>query len=541
MQNRNELNFKRWKEKHLLDERAVLEDYGNAFDGDLAFGTAGLRGIMGPGTNRMNVHVIRRVTQGVAAYLLDNCDAPKVVISYDSRNHSREFAEETAAVLAANGVKAFLFPEIQPVPVLSYAVRALGCDAGIMITASHNPREYNGYKVYAATGGQILDEEAGEITKYIADVDLFDDVKTVNFHEALDMGCSYVEPHLLDAYRREVHGASDVSVEEFAGDVAGLKIVYTPLNGAGAKLVPAVLQESGFHQVTVVAEQELPDGDFPTCPSPNPEKEEVYGMARDYAERVGADVIVATDPDCDRAGVMERYADGWRLLSGNEIGTLMLQYLCHVKPADEMAGKTVVTSLVSTPIVDRIAEKYGVNVTRTLVGFKYIGEQMDLLGERFLLGFEESNGYLMGTYTRDKDGVLAAKMICQMAAYYQAQGKTLADVLESIACEYGYCLDETISREVEDMGQVDIMLSRLAVREQAAAYFDDVKTHVNYLVEETGLPKAKMVQVAGDDYRVIVRPSGTEPKVKLYVSAFSERLEAGMVKLEKLKNILRNL
>lgn len=529
--------IEKWKNSAVLTEAEkkeleamTQEELASAFARDLEFGTAGLRGVMGLGTARMNIYVIRRATKGLAIYLKNHFQAPKVVISYDSRNHSREYAEAAAGVLAKAGVETYIYGEMMPVPVLSYTTRYLKCDAGIMITASHNPKQYNGYKVYAATGGQILDAAADEILGEIMSLDMFDDVDYYDFDEAMAKDCKYVPEEVYESFLAQAEAASKLTSER------DLEIVYTPLNGSGARPVQDILARNGFNKVSVVKEQLEPNGDFPTCPSPNPEKVEVYELALELAKKKNADVIVATDPDCDRVGVMAKRGSQWILMTGNQLGILLTDYIAG--QVENPETKTMVTSVVSTPMVNKIAAAYGIGMRRTLVGFKYIGEQIDLLGDGFMFGFEESNGYLVGRYARDKDGVVAAKLACQMAAFYKAQGKTLIDVLDGLYEKFGHCVDQTVSVDLDDISQAKGIMEAIATRDAAEKVFGETSEFVNYSADETGLPKANMIQIEKEDgTRVIVRPSGTEPKVKLYMSFYEEDQE----KLEERKTeILTN-
>lgn len=529
--------IEKWKNSAVLTEAEkkeleamTQEELASAFARDLEFGTAGLRGVMGLGTARMNIYVIRRATKGLAIYLKNHFQAPKVVISYDSRNHSREYAEAAAGVLVKAGVETYIYGEMMPVPVLSYTTRYLKCDAGIMITASHNPKQYNGYKVYAATGGQILDAAADEILGEIMSLDMFDDVDYYDFDEAMAKGCKYVPEEVYESFLAQAEAASKLTSER------DLEIVYTPLNGSGARPVQDILARNGFNKVSVVKEQLEPNGDFPTCPSPNPEKVEVYELALELAKEKNADVIVATDPDCDRVGVMAKRGSQWVLMTGNQLGILLTDYIAG--QVENPETKTMVTSVVSTPMVNKIAAAYGIGMRRTLVGFKYIGEQIDLLGDGFMFGFEESNGYLVGRYARDKDGVVAAKLACQMAAFYKAQGKTLIDVLDGLYEKFGHCVDQTVSVDLDDISQAKGIMEAIATRDAAEKVFGETSEFVNYSADETGLPKANMIQIEKEDgTRVIVRPSGTEPKVKLYMSFYEEDQE----KLEERKTeILTN-
>ena len=472
------------------------EEIASAFGSDLKFGTAGLRGVMGAGTDRMNEYVVRRATQGLADYLNENYDAPTVAIAYDSRNNSQLFAKESARVLAGNGIKTYIYDELMPVPVLSFTVRRLGCTCGIVITASHNSREYNGYKVYGSDGAQILESVADSILAKISAVDMFGGVKTAGFEPSAEGLISYVEPQIYEDYMQAMLEATDITPE------TDVDILYTPLNGSGRRPVTDMFDRCGF-KVRIVAEQEMPDGDFPTCTYPNPEKRETYKVALSQAD--GCDIIVATDPDCDRVGCMVLHNGEYKLFSGNDIGTVITYFMCN---RDDAEGKTIVSSLVSTPLIDAIAADNDVRVIRTLVGFKWIGAQMNELGDDFLFGFEESNGYLTGLYARDKDGVCGAHLLCSLAAYYKAQGKTLVDVLDEIYEKYGTCLNETVSLETEG--------APLMKKVRGAG----IPGLIDYAPGICGLPPADIIQMNYvDDSRLIIRPSGTEPKVKLYISA----------------------
>ena len=533
--------IEKWKNSPVMTEEEKNELAGmtdeqlvSAFSSDLEFGTAGLRGVMGLGTARMNVYVIRRATKGLAVYLKNHFEEPKVAISYDSRNNSRRFAEAAAGVLAKAGIKTYMYAEMMPVPVLSYTTRYLNCDAGIMITASHNPKQYNGYKVYAATGGQILDAAADEILAEIMKLDMFEDVDYFSFEEALENGCEFVPEEVYNSFLAEAEAASQFS------DERDIEIVYTPLNGSGARPVQDILARNGFDKVSVVKEQLEPDGDFPTCPSPNPEKVEVYDLAVALAKEKNADIIVATDPDCDRVGVMAKKGDEFVLITGNQLGILFTDYIAGRTENPET--KTMVTSVVSTPMVNRMAESYGIGMRRTLVGFKYIGEQIDLLKDGYMFGFEESNGYLVGQYARDKDGVVAAKMACQMAAYYKAQGRTLIDVLDDLYARFGHCVDQTVSVDLDDISRARDIMAAIATREAAEKVFGEVSGFINYSTDETGLPKTNMIQIEKEDgTRVIVRPSGTEPKIKVYIGVRENNMEEAEKSLKDLAEVAKKL
>lgn len=488
------------------------EEKADAFGSDLKFGTAGLRGVMGAGTDRMNEYVVRRATQGLAEHLKENYEDPTVAIAYDSRNNSELFARESARVLAGNGIKTYLYSELMPVPVLSFTVRRLACTCGIVITASHNSREYNGYKVYGSDGAQILESEAESILAKIGGVDMFTGVSAADFDPSPDGLISYVDEQIYEDYMAAMLAATDL-VEETDVD-----ILYTPLNGSGRRPVTDMFDRCGF-RIRIVAEQEMPDGDFPTCTYPNPEKPETYKVALEQAD--GCDIIVATDPDCDRVGCMVLHDGEYRIFSGNDIGTVITYFMCN---REDAAGKSIVSSLVSTPLIDAIAADNDVSVIRTLVGFKWIGAQMNQLGDDFLFGFEESNGYLTGLYARDKDGVCGTRLLCSLAAYYKAQGKTLVDVLNEIYEKYGTCLNETVSLETEG--------APLMKKVRGAG----VPGLIDYAPGICGLPPADIIQMNYvDDSRLIIRPSGTEPKVKLYISAADKaRVDEILANLRKI-------
>ena len=507
-------------------------EQADAFSGYLKFGTAGLRGVMAPGTNRMNIYVVKKATQGVADYLNDLYEEPSVVISYDSRLNSRLFAESAACVLAANGIKTYLYSEMMPVPVLSYSVRELKCDAGIMITASHNPKEYNGYKVYNGTGGQILDKEADDILKMIENVDIFGDVKSMSLDEALYSCCSYVDEAVYEKYISVIDESTSISSER------ELNIVYTPLNGSGTRPVQEILTKNGF-EYFVVPEQEEGDGNFPTCPYPNPEKREVYDVAIKYAEEKDADIILATDPDCDRVGAMIKHNGEYELLTGNQIGILLFNYICNAEKRENLKGRNLCTTIVSTPFVDQIANEYDINVIRTLVGFKYLGQQIDIAPEKFIFGFEESNGYLAGTHARDKDGVVGAKLVCQMAAFFKSKGKTAVDVLNELYDKYGYVVDKTVTVEVKTKDDIAKIMDAVRNTELLNSVFTGIVSSTDYKDREQNkhLPIADVFELHFDDKaRMIIRPSGTEPKVKVYLSACNKTKEESEARIAELQN-----
>lgn len=492
------------------------EKINDAFYCELAFGTGGLRGIIGAGTNRMNVYTVGRATRGLASYLLSKTEKPSVVIAYDSRHKSAEFARFAADIFSEKGVKAYLFPELMPTPVLSYAVRKLQTTAGIVITASHNPKEYNGYKVYNEKGCQITEAAAAEITEYIKKSAYFDKIiPDASSVELLDDG-------VLQAFLTEIQKyALFFEVGEYAP-----KIVYTPLNGTGNKPVREILRRIGAKEVLVVPEQEQPNGDFPTCPYPNPEERAALSKALELAKKEGAELVLATDPDADRVGIAARKSDGeYRLFNGNETGVVMEDYLLRMKK--ECGGlrprTTVVKTIVTSDMATDIAKAYGAEVKEVLTGFKYIGETIDTLEtpEDYAFGMEESYGYLVGAHARDKDAVSAAMTIVEMAAYYAAQGKTLIDVLESLYAKYGYYKTKLISKVYPgEKGKAQMNAFTTALRETPWNEICGEKCVVkDYSEGLDGLPKSNVLSFIGERLKIIVRPSGTEPKIKFYLTA----------------------
>ena len=510
------------------DEKAAIE----AFHQDLQFGTAGLRGILGAGTNRMNVYVIGRATQGFADYLNANFENPSVAIGRDSRNKGEEFVRRAAEVFAANGVKVYVYPRIEPVPATSWAVRDLHCSGGVCVTASHNPAPYNGYKAYGSDGCQIATEAADAISAAIAEVDTFEGVKRIDFDEGIADGrIEWIAEEVLDRYIDAVEACSVVSPDDAAA-AKPLKLVYTPLNGAGLECVTRILERVGITDVTVVPEQKDPDGDFPTCPYPNPEIREALQKGIELCEQVHPDLLLATDPDADRVGTAVKDGDDYTLISGNEMGVLLLDYLAHqigeVAGAEELARKVAVTTIVSSVMVDALAAHYGFEVRRVLTGFKYIGgviAELEAAGEpeRFMFGFEESYGYLNGTHVRDKDAVDASMLICQMAQYYRGQGKNLADAMRELYERYGYYLNKTLSFSfpgIEGGEKMASLMDGLRANPPAEIAGLSVEKVIDYATGVDGLPKANVVEfdLAGSN-KFIVRPSGTEPKVKAYLFA----------------------
>ena len=515
----------------MAQDEAALSD---AFYRDLAFGTGGLRGVIGAGTNRMNVYTVAKASQGLANYVVRRFspEARRIAVSYDSRIKSDLFARVAAGVFAANGISVFIYPHLMPTPCLSYAVRALGCAAGVMVTASHNPAKYNGYKVYGSDGCQITTEAADEALREIEQLDIFTDVKQADFDACLaDGSIQWIPDSVYDNFTRAVRGQSVLtSNDPIDRDVS---IIYTPLNGTGLQPVTRALRESGFTRITVVPEQEQADGHFPTCPYPNPEIREAMALGIACAQKHQADLLLATDPDCDRAGIAVRNAAGeYVLLTGNETGMLLLDFICarraahHAMPSEPVMIKTIVT----TDMAERIAAHYGVRTINVLTGFKFIGEQIGLLekqgrADSYIFGFEESYGYLSGSYVRDKDAVDASLLICEMFAYYKAQGVSLLDRLNALYAQYGYCLNTLHSYTFEGAAGFDRMQAIMqAFRGDIAAFGGKaVQAYQDYLHGLDGLPPSDVIKFhLADHCSVVVRPSGTEPKLKTYISVSAE-------------------
>ncbi|SEA91078.1 phosphoglucomutase [Pseudobutyrivibrio sp. ACV-2] len=516
--------------KAIEGDEAKIED---AFYRNLAFGTGGLRGVIGAGTNRMNIYTVAKASQGLANYVCGNFaeDARRIAVSYDSRIKADLFAKTAASVFAANGIKVFIYPELMPTPCLSYAVRALECAAGIMVTASHNPSKYNGYKVYGPDGCQITTEAAAEILAEIEKVDAFEDVKKVDFEAALENGAvEYIKENVYTDFTNEVLGQSLVGDEEIDKNVA---IVYSPLNGTGLKPVTRALKEAGYTNITLVEEQKNPDGNFPTCPYPNPEIKEAMALGVEYAKKNNADLLLATDPDCDRVGIAVKNAEGeYVLLSGNQTGCLLLDYVCsmRVKNGTMPADAEVVKTIVTTDLGEQIATNYGVKTINVLTGFKFIGEEIGRLEKQgkdasYIFGFEESYGYLSGSYVRDKDAVDGAFLICEMFAYYKTRGISLLDKLDELYAKYGYCLNTLHSYEFEGSAGLEKMQGIMAAMRNEMPEIGGIKVvKVNdYLKGIDGLPKSDVIKfyLEGNG-SVVVRPSGTEPKMKVYVSISAE-------------------
>ena len=513
--------------KAMAGDEAKIED---AFYKDLEFGTAGLRGVIGAGTNRMNVYIVARASQGLSNYVINHFppEARRIAISYDSRIKSDVFARIAAEVFAANGIKAFIYKELMPVPCVSYATRALQCAAGIMVTASHNPSKYNGYKVYGADGCQMTTEAANEVLGEIEKLDLFADSKRISFEEGLKDGrIAWILDEIYTAFVEEVKKQSVAGDAPIDRNVA---IVYTPLNGAGLKPVLRTLKETGYTNITVVKEQEQPDGNFPTCPYPNPEIREAMALGMEYAAKYNADLLLATDPDSDRMGIAVKDKEGnYQLLSGNQTGMLLTDYVCARRtengtmPEDPVVIKTIVT----TDMVEQIASRYGVRTINVLTGFKYIGEQIGLLekqgkADSYIFGFEESYGYLSGSYVRDKDAVDAAFLICEMFCYYKTRGISLLEKLDELYRTYGYCLNTLYSYQFEGAAGFAKMKEIMKDFQTAGiAEFGGrkVETLLDYNTGIDGLPKENVLKFLLEGHgSVVVRPSGTEPKLKTYVT-----------------------
>lgn len=521
----------------------------------LKFGTAGLRGIIGAGTNRMNIYVVRQATQGLANYVLKKYGNGSVAISHDSRIKADLFMNEAARVLAANGIKVYITSELQPTPVLSYLVRYFKCQAGIMVTASHNPAAYNGYKAYGEDGCQMTDVAASTVYDEISKLDMFKDVKIADFDEAVKSGMiEYVDESVYDTYLEKV---MEQQVNPGVCKGADLKVVYTPLNGTGNKLVRKVLGKIGVNDVVVVPEQELPDGNFTTCPYPNPEIKEALAKGLELCEKEQPDLLLATDPDADRVGIAVKDYDGsYRLISGNEDGVMLTNYILSCKKASGKLPEkpVVVKTIVTTKLINKLCEKYGCELKNVLTGFKYIGEVILNLEKkheenRYLFGFEESYGYLSGTYVRDKDAVVASMLVCEMAAYYKKQGKSLAEVIDGLYEEFGYYLNQTYSFEFDGAAGMQKMSDIMtAVRDntpKSIAGYDVVKVSDYFLREETDvatgsvtdidLPKSNVIALhLADDNAVIIRPSGTEPKIKLYITSVGKDKDNAAEICEKL-------
>lgn len=531
------------------------EEINDRFYTELEFGTAGLRGVIGAGTNRMNVYTVCRATQGLADFLNAHYDNPSCAIGYDSRIKSDYFSKEAAKTLAANGIKVYIYEELEPTPCLSYAIRKFGTQGGIILTASHNPAKYNGYKCYDYNGYQMTDEEAAETYEYIKKVDYFTGIKSMDFDEAVNSGLiEYMGQDVIESFLDEVQKQC---VNPGICEKAGLKVIYTPLNGTGNKPVRRILSRIGVKDIYIVPEQENPDGNFPTCPYPNPEIRQAFELALKVAEGNDADILLATDPDCDRVGIAVNDGNGkFELMSGNEVGAMLLNYLLSQRKANGTLPKHAVAakSFVSTDLAQEIAKKYGCEFKNLLTGFKYIGELITKLeaegrADDFIMGFEESYGYLAGTHARDKDAVVGSMLICEMAAYYKSQGKTLLEVMADIYAEFGYYCNTVKSYEfdgaagMKKMQQIMDNLRKNPPKDLAGAeitYTADYETSVEKDLEagtesKIDLPKSNVLAYkAKGGSGLIVRPSGTEPKIKAYITAIGTDKASAEEKAEKL-------
>ncbi len=556
--------YKLWREKAVLDND--LQEELSSIDGNeeeildrfyknLEFGTGGLRGVIGAGTNRMNVYTVAQATQGLADYLNETFDEPTVAIAYDSRIKSDVFAECAAGVLAANGVKVYIYPELMPTPMLSFAVRRLHCSSGIVLTASHNPSKYNGYKCYDPTGYQITDEAAAKIYGYMKNVDMFDGVKRMSFEDALaeDM-VDYIEDWLKEEF---LDCVLDCSINKDVVKKSGIKILYTPLNGTGNKPVRRVLKKLGVKELQVVKSQEKPDGNFPTCPYPNPEIRQVFEEGLAMTDEFPADLMIATDPDCDRVGIAVRDNGEYKLMTGNEVGAMLCEYLLsELKAKGKLPeNPVIVKTIVTTPLISAICKEYNADMRDLLTGFKYIGEcitELEAAGEehRYILGLEESYGYLTGIHARDKDAVNGAMIICEMAAFYKTKGITLWQFMNSIYEKYGFYfnrLDNYAFEGAAGMQKMADMMESLRndppkeICGSKVVWVGDYKTGKT-TDGETGLPKSNVLSYrmeSGDT--VIVRPSGTEPKIKIYITAKASSREEAENKLQVVSDSVKTL
>lgn len=558
----NDINklYSLWKEKAVLDSDLIEElnaiegkenEIEDRFYQSLTFGTAGLRGVIGAGTNRMNVYTVNQATQGLSDFLLSEYENPSVAIAYDSRIKSDLFAESAAGVLAANGIKVWFYKELVPTPMLSFAVRKLQCKGGIILTASHNPAEYNGYKCYDPEGYQMTDEAAEKTYGFIQKTDMFSDVKTMDFRKGVEEGIiEFIPDEIYEEFYKSVESCC-LSLEECRS--SGLKLIYTPLNGTGNIPVRRVLSDIGIKDVRIVKEQESPDGNFPTCPYPNPEIRQVFECGLKMAEEESCDLLLATDPDCDRVGIAVNTGDSYKLMTGNEVGVLLAEYLLSRRKELGILPENpvVVKSFVTTSLVDAVAKKYGAEVKSLLTGFKYIGEfitKLEAKGEekRFIVGMEESYGYLSGIHARDKDAVVACALICEMAAYYKSKGKSLYEVMEGIYKEHGMYLNALDnyafkgSSGMVKMGEIMESLRNcpperiagmkvLRISDFKKSEKLDTVTKEKTVID---LPSSNVLYYELENScGVIVRPSGTEPKIKIYYTACAEnRAEAEKIK-----------
>ncbi|MDH8678570.1 phospho-sugar mutase [Fusibacter bizertensis] len=545
-------HYIQWLNNEYFDEafRAELASIKNQpleiedrFYKDLEFGTAGMRGIIGAGRNRINEYIIRKATQGFVNFLLErkqkslgNKVDQSVVIAYDSRRKSYEFALETAKVMAANGIMAYLFDEVRTTPELSFAVRELNCMGGVMVTASHNPPEYNGYKVYDETGCQLVPHLADALVDHVEKITDFSMVKTMGRKEA-------VQAKLLKIINEEVdlpyiEMVKKVSIRPELLKSSNLKVVYTPLHGTGGHTISRVLKEMSFSNLIPVEEQMAPDGEFPTCKQPNPESVEAFEQALKTAEKFDADLIIATDPDCDRIGIMIKDGNRFKALNGNQVGSLFVEYVLSSKTG-LTKSHYIVNTIVSSDLAKAQAEFYGVATKKTLTGFKFIGEQIELDQFHFVMGYEESYGYLFDPHVRDKDAVMGTLMAIEMAEYYKKQGISLSQLLDNIYRRHGYFVDETISKSFEGKEGGSLMKEIMnKFRTQSEDIFQ-YEEKIDYLLDETGLPKSDVLKFYFDNHSwMVLRPSGTEPKLKVYFSICDDEYDKAKQKLEYFKTLM---
>ena len=527
-------------EKISGDENGIFD----RFYKNLEFGTAGLRGILGAGTNRMNIYTVRQATQGLAEYLKSRKDNPSVAIAYDTRHNSELFAKDSAAVLAANGIKVWIYGDPAPTPMLSYAVRERYCDAGIVITASHNPAKYNGYKVYGADGCQISPEVAAEVTAYIEKTDVLRGALICSFDEAVNEKKVIVLPDSF--WRRYYARVLKESVDRDAHSLNDLTIVYTPLNGTGAVPVVTTLSLGGFGNIEVVPEQMKPDSNFTTCPSPNPEYKEALALALKKAEETNADIVLATDPDCDRVGVASREKDGYRLYTGNETGALLLDFIIRARKENGTLPENpvAVRSIVSTKLADLVAAHHIVKMEKVFTGFRYIGKviaglEAEEQADRFIFGFEESCGYLSGTYVRDKDAVDACLLVCEMANWWKLRGKTLGEALDGLHQLLGYYYDfqdNFYCEGAEGAKRIAKIMDSLRKNSPESICGKEITYKNDYL------PESNMLEFCVEwNSSFIVRPSGTEPKIKIYYSVRADSMEHAKEQGEALRSAVREL
>ena len=552
-------DYKRWLEASLEDPALTEElrkiegqdeEIKDRFAVALKFGTAGLRGVLGAGSNRMNIYVVRQATQGLANWVKTQGGNQLVAVSYDSRINSDVFAKETAKVLAANGIKVRIYDALMPVPALSFATRYYEANAGVMITASHNPAKYNGYKAYGPDGCQMTDDAAAVVYAEIQNTDILTGAKLMSFEEGIAQGLiEYVGDDCKEALYDAIKSRS---IRPGLCKTAGLKLVYSPLNGSGLVPVMRILKDIGIDDITIVPEQQYPDGNFPTCPYPNPEIFEALRLGLELAQKIGADLMLATDPDADRVGIAMKCPDGsYELVSGNEVGVLLLDYICEgrIEKGTMPKNPVAVKSLVSTPLADAVAANYGVEMRNVLTGFKWIGDQiagLEAAGEveRFILGFEESYGYLAGSYVRDKDAVIGSMLICEMAAYYRSIGSSVKERLEAIYAKYGRYLNKIDSFEFPGLSGMDKMAGMMAgLRENPPAAIGEYKVTkvIDYKkTEETGLPASNVLlyQLEGGA-SVIIRPSGTEPKIKAYYTTLGKDIAEAQAQKDALAAALK--